>query len=192
MFITSPPPAGSKIDQLVDGGKTKLSWKPKSSVLRFAPAGFLIFWLTGWSYGLSQTLKQLLTAPFNLHTLLFLGGGTFAALMVLKLIWQTIRPIVPESITLDFASLQYDSGVAPLNMAAPQLQQAEEGINPLFARRKKLSLTRDQHPTFVLEQIATRQRLRVDVGAERVEIGRSLTEPEREWLYGVLKQWQKG
>ena len=112
--------------------------------------------------------------------------------MVLKLIWQTIRPIVPESITLDFASLQYDSGVAPLNMAAPQLQQAEEGINPLFARRKKLSLTRDQHPTFVLEQIATRQRLRVDVGAERVEIGRSLTEPEREWLYGVLKQWQKG
>jgi hypothetical protein len=34
-------------------------------------------------------------------------------------------------------------------------------------------------------------RLRYDLGADRVEVGRHLCEPEKEWLAEVLKRWQE-
>jgi hypothetical protein len=33
-------------------------------------------------------------------------------------------------------------------------------------------------------------KLRYDLGADRVEIGRYLREPEKEWLVEVIKEWQ--
>jgi hypothetical protein len=40
-----------------------------------------------------------------------------------------------------------------------------------------------------LDRVGERQRLTVDCGADRVEIGFALREPEREWLHGVLLAW---
>ena len=40
-----------------------------------------------------------------------------------------------------------------------------------------------------LDRVGERQRLTIDVGAERIEIGRLLREPEREWLAGTLRAW---
>jgi hypothetical protein len=40
-----------------------------------------------------------------------------------------------------------------------------------------------------LERVGGRQRLSLDWGAERVEIGRRLREPGREWLAEVLRRW---
>jgi hypothetical protein len=42
---------------------------------------------------------------------------------------------------------------------------------------------------FVLDRVGERQRLTFDRGADRVEIGADLREPEREWLFAVLHRW---
>ena len=39
------------------------------------------------------------------------------------------------------------------------------------------------------DRVGERQRLSIDVEFQRIEIGSSLTEPAREWLAGVLRQW---
>ena len=48
--------------------------------------------------------------------------------------------------------------------------------------RKRHRIDRNTIGPFVLERVGARQRLRVDNGAERIEIGHLLQEPEREWL----------
>jgi hypothetical protein len=43
--------------------------------------------------------------------------------------------------------------------------------------------------SLLLDRVGERQRLTVDGGGERVEIGHALREPEREWLHEVLRAW---
>ena len=157
MFTATPPPLGSKIEQVVHGGVSKYFWREKDSLARYPLAMFMSLPVLVYVIIIWKIASQAVQGPPNwnlIAILFFFISGVFP---LSKLIWLMVRPAVPESITLDLRSLHYDSGVAPINLMDPGLQ-----------------------------------RLRVDVGAERVEIGKSLTEPEREWLYGVLKQWQKG
>jgi hypothetical protein len=58
-----------------------------------------------------------------------------------------------------------------------------------WKRGKPRNLPRQAVGKIVLERVGERQRLSVDVGADRVEIGPWLTEPEREWLADVLRAW---
>jgi hypothetical protein len=51
---------------------------------------------------------------------------------------------------------------------------------------------RDDLDAFDLKHLADRQRLSLDIGADRIEIGESLREPEREWLFAVLEGWRRG
>ena len=55
--------------------------------------------------------------------------------------------------------------------------------------RKKHTQSSDRISQFVLERVGERQRLRVDFGADRIEIGNLLREPEREWLAEQLREW---
>jgi hypothetical protein len=41
-----------------------------------------------------------------------------------------------------------------------------------------------------LDTVEARQRLTFDRGADRIEVGEYLREPEREWLYQVLSSWK--
>src|SRR5262249_53964630 len=43
-----------------------------------------------------------------------------------------------------------------------------------------------------LERVGERQRLSVDCGADGVEIGTTLNEGERDWLYRLLREWAGG
>ena len=45
---------------------------------------------------------------------------------------------------------------------------------------------------FVLDRVGERQRLSIDRGADRIEIGAALREPEREWLFVALDDWRRG
>jgi hypothetical protein len=53
-----------------------------------------------------------------------------------------------------------------------------------------VELPKEDLGEIVLERVAGQVRLRYDVGAERIEIGRCLSEPEKEWLAEVLREWQ--
>jgi hypothetical protein len=52
-----------------------------------------------------------------------------------------------------------------------------------------VDVARSDIPGFVLERVGERQRLCFDRGADRLEIGARLREPEREWLFAVLQRW---
>jgi hypothetical protein len=51
---------------------------------------------------------------------------------------------------------------------------------------KRCEFSRSECPAFVLEGFGDDQRLRFDSGADRVVIGETPKEPEREWLSQVL------
>jgi hypothetical protein len=42
----------------------------------------------------------------------------------------------------------------------------------------------------VVERVTGKLRLRYDLGADQIEIGRYLSEPEKEWLAKVIREWQ--
>ena len=53
-----------------------------------------------------------------------------------------------------------------------------------------VELPKEELGQIVVERAAGQLRLRYDVGADRIEIGRYLSEPEKEWLAEVLREWQ--
>ena len=42
-----------------------------------------------------------------------------------------------------------------------------------------------------LERVGERERLTIDCGADRVEVGATLSREERGWLYGALREWSE-
>ena len=71
--------------------------------------------------------------------------------------------------------------------------KAEQPIKELLelfkALRNKIYLIKEPEPKMLnLERIGERQKLFFVYGGRRIEIGDSLSEPEREWLYEIIKE----
>lgn len=92
--------------------------------------------------------------------------------------------------------MKYDTGSAPVYFFNPYwIMSRKQHMNPfsmLFQKRKTYEFDKSDCPKFVLEGLGDDQRLRFDDGADRVVIGESLKEPEREWLTEVLATWRTG
>ena len=186
----SQPPTGSKIQVLREMDKTKISWTTKRSLVSVIPALFILFWLSGWLTGLLHVSQQIQRGANDLFLFAWLAGWCFGGLVAIRFLWQIVRPSIPETLLLDYTSVKYDSGVFPLDVTSLNSRFPSADENPLTRKRRRLTISRSEKPTFVLERVGERQRLRLDLGAERVVIGACLSEPEREWLYGILKEWQ--
>lgn len=95
-----------------------------------------------------------------------------------------------ETLTLRSDVIEYDTGPTilplPLMLIFGPFLIFQPGLNevhgPIRMFRKRHRIDRNTMGQFVLERVGERQRLRVDNGAERIEIGHLLQEPEREWL----------
>ena len=101
----------------------------------------------------------------------------------------------PESITLKHDSFHYDSGTSPAiaffnPWYAMRHSHPNEAFGGMFRRRRQIEITKKDLGNVVLERIGERQRLYFDHGADRIEIGEHLREPEREWLADVIKAWK--
>ena len=106
-----------------------------------------------------------------------------------------------EQVVLSKSQVKYDTGPTSLPLQFMfvfgqifALNSALLGQSgpPVFIVRKRFCFPVSGLGPFVLERVGERQRLRVDHGAERVEIGYLLREPEREWLAVQLQRWQAG
>jgi hypothetical protein len=84
--------------------------------------------------------------------------------------------------------LRYDPGRSPYN---PWQQYGWWGWGHPAALKPTpaAEVARSDIRGFVLERVGERQRLCFDQGADRLEIGAGLREPEREWLFAVLRKW---
>ncbi len=179
-------------------GMTMFWKKPNGGPFRYFIVLFLCFWLCGWFVGLVSAGKQLLTGEgpntfLSVWLAMWSLGGIFAGGMIYLL----LRPQKPESVTLERNRFTYDTGSAPMNFINPyyMMRKKQNMMNPfsmMFQKRKTYELSRAECPEFVLEGLGDDQRLRFDDGADRITIGESLKEPEREWLAEVLNKWRIG
>lgn len=104
-----------------------------------------------------------------------------------------------ESLRFSDTEIEYDTGPSvlpmplmlwfgPMFLFGPQMMGGT-AMMPTHLFRKRYTQSTDRISQFVLERVGERQRLRVDLGADRIEIGNLLREPEREWLASQLEGW---
>ncbi|WP_425398888.1 hypothetical protein [Aeoliella sp.] len=119
------------------------------------------------------------------------AGGAFACYMLYRL----FGPCQPEVVVLGRESFFYDSGVLTMDnrliFHALQHGDAKAIMGRLHGKRTRIELDKQEVGPVTLERVGSRQRLRFDHGADRIEIGLFLREPEREWLAAEIQAWQK-
>ena len=166
-------PTECRIEESLDADGVTLSWPPQPVRPNLYLVSFLAFWLCGWLASLVYAAYQLMNGGGS-HTFLiiWLGVWTIAGGFALRALRAMFRPSLPPSVRLESESLQYDSGDRFHSRDDTVIEFARSDINGV-----------------VLERIGERQRLRLDLGDVSLEIGASLREREREWMFEVLQKW---
>lgn len=199
MFNPAPPPAGSTIQRIDEGGVTIYRWREA----KIHPARLLMLGITGlWAVGLCFTVVMLFSGVFDqpvggmpADAKIFLVGMSILALAFFVV--PLLIPRAPESVTFDDDIVHHDTGSPPLPLPlmlflGPMSVQLPHMFGPDHTthwRRRRRTLPRGAVSNISLERVGERQRLTFDHGADRIEIGGCLREPEREWLADVLREW---
>jgi hypothetical protein len=208
-MLPGEPPAGSCFRIEPRDEAYYIAWqtsRPRAD--RWASAAFLTFWLGGWAVGevlvASILLNFFLGVPLlagaiglqgqGWFTVLFLTGWlgfwTFGGIAAMTGLYGLLRPPRPESLTLRLNELIYDPGrLLPTadRVHGAKLSASGSGFPRRSARPR--TIAREELGPIWLGREDGRQRLTIDVGAERIEIGPLLREPEREWLAEILRAW---
>ena len=186
-------PANSAITESAEFDGVTLTWPlPSGGAARYGGAAFIMFWLCGWAFGWFAAAGVLLSGQQgtpNLFLAAWLGLWTIGGIMAMYTLWNLVRPARPESIWLGAGALRYDPGWIPRNLSRhnPFFDFVNPPAKPSISRPMEVS--RSALTGFILDRAGDRQRLYFDRGADRVEIGATLREPEREWLFAVLRKW---
>jgi hypothetical protein len=182
------PPDGSKIS-VTTGGTDPVIVVPhgNAGAMRYFVGLFLLFWLGGWFVGFSDVLARLLSGKANTFLIFWLGGWTLAGIAVVLCLYRIFRPSVPETLRLMLNGVRYDSGVPPFQTSFASMNQ-RDSWKSLFPKRTRVEIDRRQLRTLRLRETEAGNRLTVDIGATRIEIAKSASEIEREWLYRLLAQ----
>ncbi len=189
MSVAINPPNGSRLSVEWTNGQQTIIAPPsaRGGGLIFQTA-FLLVWLVLWSTG-GLTVGTKVAAgngtPFEGFWLLAWALGEAFALFAL---YRILRPSIPERFTLQYDGLGYDSGVAPPRMV---MGSGGYGRNPswrdAWPKRIRRVFSQADLETLRLREGGDANRLTIDVGADRCDLGKNCTEVEREWLYQTLK-----
>ncbi len=195
-----PLPAGSKIGVEQDADGLKLRWLPGTgSVGRWGVAAFLGCWLGGWVMGEVFAARQLLVgglANGDWFLVFWLGMWTIGGIAVIAAFINLIRPRRPDSMCLSAARMRYEPGSQYIcgeqNPFQPRkFKDFKEFLSAFGYKLNAVDISREELARFVLDRVGERQRLYFDRGVERIEVGLTLSEPEREWLHAVLEAWRQ-
>jgi hypothetical protein len=185
-------PNGSKIEELASPTGVTLRWPlPSAGWGRYVAAAFLGFWLCLWATALVDVLTDFAVGVEPELTFLawfWLGGWTLGGIVALWFLWQLVRPEEPESVQLDAERLRYLPGrsMCPHGGSDDRPGQAAP---TLAAPSAPAEVSRSAIRAIVVDRRGVRQQLWLDLGTKRREIGASLTEADREWLYAALRTW---
>jgi len=186
--MSSQPPSGSKITILREGTDEILCVpQPKKGVMPYFVSFFLIFWLGGWLMGFMSATSQLKTEPGNMFLVFWLAGWTLGGVFAIYFLYLSVRPAVAESFTLRSGSVHYDSGVAPFQVSFNVTNQ-KDVWKSLFQKRVRTDFVTSDLRTLKLRETDVGNRLTIDKDSERVELAKSVSEVEREWLHGYLSK----
>lgn len=190
-------PARGIIEEREEWDGLRLSWPhPAAGTGRFGTAAFLMFWLCGWAFGWVMVAGTIAAGKGNLFLFGWLGAWTIGGGAAIRALWLLLRRPRPESVVLGWDALAYDPGTSPAHaLQRNSCWTANTRGTPeaSYDRIKKRNrIPKDELGKFVVDRVGERQRLTFDWGAQRVEVGSCLGEPEREWLQAVLEAWRVG
>jgi hypothetical protein len=174
---------GSRVEEEITPDACILKWRLPSSGLgwlwhlkREFVLGLLFFGLLAW----------ILTGnPWAM-----LHGDLAMLFLVLLLGVASFRRARPEVLTLGAAHFRHDLGRPGGWWATVDSIDNRPAWRWLPGPPVVVELPKEELGQVVVERATGHLRLLYDVGADRVEIGRYLSEPEKEWLAEVIRQWQ--
>jgi hypothetical protein len=185
-------PIGSKIRKATsNGGEVTISWdKQNGGAFRYPTGVFLFAWLGGWFFGIKGALEQLLTkseASNNGILIFWLIGWSVGGAGAIYFLYLIFRPQKSEKITFCSDHLEYDTGT-PLILSAifDRTGASTHGVQWWNLRQIRMTFQRLQRGQVKFIHEKNPSRIYFDWDSERFEIGRPLSEPERDWLYSQL------
>lgn len=133
-----------------------------------------------------QLLKNKGQGLGDLFLIFWLGAWTVGGIFVFSFLFSIVRPSISETFIFSRPTIIYDSGVEPFQFSLSFRSQMEMW-KKLFPKRLKTEFDPAQIQTLKLREFDTGNRLTIDQGNKRIEIAASASEPEREWLYALIK-----
>lgn len=94
---------------------------------------------------------------------------------------------MPETLILAGSNLVYDSGVQPMPMYFGYWRGRTNYWKEMFEKRKRVEFNPQDIRTLKLRDTSDGNRLTLDHGNDRIDVGKGLTEVEREWLFQFIK-----
>jgi hypothetical protein len=187
MFRLLPPPTDSRIQVQNDFNSTLLSWQnPTGGLKRYLILLFLIAWMGGWAMGEKSAISSIAKGDSAVVFLVFwLAGWTVGGIFCVATIFRLAQPARPERILLDQLILSWEPGTDHLDLLSRRRSPLQ-----LFEPARSCRVTKKEIREIKLERDDERQRLTFDYGSKRIEVGKYLEEPEREWLFSVLQSWK--
>jgi hypothetical protein len=175
-----PKPSGSWIEEHFTADACTLTWRlPSSGMTNYLPV------LLSTGVVVLIVVQGFVFAPWRGNPMQWLF--MLVPLLVLFPVLKNFRRSRPESITLGPDYFRHDPGQAGGVWASVDAHR-NHGMG---AGPRAVEIPKGELGEIVIERVGGQLRLRYDVGADRVEIGRYLREPEKEWLAKVIREWQK-
>ena len=193
-------PAGSIIQQREESGGRVFFWQSLRSgpIYKSAVRDGVLFVCASIA-GLVFIIYRLLVSPLGPSVPERLVFGAFMAMCyaaVIAAAYFMLRGPRAESVALGQDYFRHDPGGRPMALLTHSPYMLQESTlvavrNDFFRRRRPVELPKANLPPVVLNRVGERQRLYFECGTKRIEIGRFLREPEREWLAAVIQAWQE-
>ena len=184
------PPAGSQISvRETEGDPTIVIPGQPGGLARYGVGVFVFAWLGGWLFGFRSAATQLLSGAGTAQGFLifWLIAWTVGGLFALYYLFRVLRPPVPETLTLKYGSVLYDSGIPVFQMYwGGRYGDQRQAWKALFPKRTIVEIDRGQLGSLRLRETDSGNRLTVDANAARLDLATGASEVEREWLYKLL------
>jgi hypothetical protein len=189
-------PEDSKIKVKQGVHSTRYIWKEgRKTIAHYATSLFLLLWFCGWTMGGGIAIKKFFEVSVGffvgkfpvsvpLFFITWLGMWTIGEIVVFMILYLALRPQKPALLTLSEGRIFFETGTRFPALDKPKAHRECRSIRGY--NNRSYDLKAGEAGNLKLERIGENRRLSFDCGAERVEIGRSLTEPEKEWLYGIM------
>ncbi|MAE59959.1 MAG: hypothetical protein CMJ49_01230 [Planctomycetaceae bacterium] len=193
------PPKHSWIKTEPDGDGFTLSWVAPGHVrMRQLTAVVVSVWLVFVVLSLVGAARRFDIPPiidWPRHPLFYLFMGiwiTVCIFMVVsgyRVLRRSLRPTNPESITLQWDYIRYDTGQDLFSATSGGWSGGRRGRGK-DPERQIFERSHRDCPEFVLEHAGDETHLRFDHGDGFVRIGEVLSNLERQWLCDTLNAWR--
>jgi hypothetical protein len=189
MIIRSiTPPPGSSIAVATDGAAPVIRIpQPSVGAMRFLVGAFMLFWLGGWFFGFTSAASQILSGKGGGFLIFWLGAWTAGGAFAVTMLYRMFRPSVAETLRLAADGVTYDSGIPPFRHDFSTMNR-KDAWRAYWPKRTIVTISRHDLRSLRLRETEAENRLTVDVASARVDLARTASEVEREWLYRVLSE----